>query len=103
MRRNAALRIEARKLRRRKSVATRSSLPLPLPPRYFEVLRRVDAYADYIAVVRAGDAKEAAQLAYDDERAFSWEPQGVVEFDARLYVTLDRDGSEIEGTEIGDR
>jgi hypothetical protein len=62
----------------------------------------VDAYADYIAVVEAGSAEEAAQLAYEDEHEFKWESQGVVEFDARLYVTLDRDGCEIEGTEVGD-
>jgi hypothetical protein len=66
-------------------------------------LCRIDAYADYVAIVKAASAEEAAQLAYEDESDFKWEPQGVVEFDDRFYVTLDRDGCEIDGTEVGDR
>jgi len=75
----------------------------PIPPGCFEVLCRVDAYADYVAVVEAETAEEAAELAYDDHGTLKWEHGGTCEFDARLYVALDADGGEIEGTEVGDR
>jgi hypothetical protein len=77
-------------------------LPAPLPPGTFEVLCRIDAYADYVARVDADTAEEAAELAYDDHGAYEWECRGTQEFDDRLYVTLDAEGSEMEGTEIGD-
>jgi hypothetical protein len=66
----------------------------------FEVLCRIDAYADYVALVEADSAQEAAELAYDDHGAYRWEHRAVQEFDDRLYVTLDKDGCEIEATEI---
>jgi hypothetical protein len=68
----------------------------------FEVLCRIDAYADYVAEVDADDAEEAAQLARDNHGDYTWEHSFTQEFDARLYVTLDRDGKEIEGTQVGD-
>jgi hypothetical protein len=68
----------------------------------FKVRRRVDAYVDYVAKVEAGSPKEAAELASDDETAFTWEEEGPCEFDARIFITLDADGSEIDGTECGD-
>jgi exonuclease VII large subunit len=68
----------------------------------FQVLRRVDAYVDYVAEVEADNPTEAAELASDDESAYEWQSQGEVEFDARLFVALDKDGREIDGTQQGD-
>ena len=48
-------------------------------------------------------AKEAAELADWQPGSYTWEPQGTCEFDARLYVTLDESGAEIESTMVGDR
>ena len=70
--------------------------------RVFTVRRRVDAYVDYVARVRANTAKRAAKLAAEDEAAFEWQEDGTCEFDARLYITLDSDGNEIEATEVRD-
>ena len=68
----------------------------------FSVLRRVDAFVDYVALVEADDAKEAARKASEDERPYQWARDGIAEFDARLFVTLDDEGNEVEGTEFGD-
>ena len=67
----------------------------------FEVLCRVDAWVDYVAMVEADDAEEAAWLAREGP-ALEWEQQGVVEFDARMYMTLDKDGEPMERTRCGD-
>jgi hypothetical protein len=106
MRRLWLERARQRKDRRRQSVRERTAPHAPAPDSglgRFEVLCRVDAYADYLALVEARDAEEAAELASEDLGSLKWESQGVVEFDARYYVTLDQDGLEIEGTEVGDR
>jgi PHD/YefM family antitoxin component YafN of YafNO toxin-antitoxin module len=68
----------------------------------FPVLCRIDAYADYVAEVEADDAEEAAQLARDNHGDYKWEHSFTQEFDARLYVTLDGNGNEIEDTQVGD-
>ncbi len=68
----------------------------------FSVRRRVDAYVNYVAEVEAETALEAAQLASDDEGAFAWQEDGTDEFDARLFITLDDDGYELEETEVRD-
>jgi len=68
----------------------------------FSVRRRVDAYVDYVARVEANTPAEAAELANDDEAAFEWECEGPCEFDARLFITLDAEGYEIDGTQVGD-
>jgi hypothetical protein len=68
----------------------------------FIVLRRVDAYVDYLAAVTAKTAAEAAELAEDDEGRYTWREVGTQQFDARLFVTLDKDGREIEATQVGD-
>lgn len=68
----------------------------------FQVLRRVDAYVDYVAEVEARDEKEAAAKAREDETIFTWTQCGVAQFDARLFVALDEDGNELGGTEHGD-
>jgi hypothetical protein len=68
----------------------------------FNVLCRIDAYADYVAVVEADTPEDAAQLAYDEHGDYKWEYHQTAEFDDRRYITLDDHGDEIEGTEIGD-
>ncbi len=68
----------------------------------FQVRRRVDAFVDYVANVEASSADEAAAKAYEDEAAFKWEETGVVQFDARMFVTLDPESNEIDGSQRGD-
>ncbi len=70
--------------------------------RTFQVLCRIDAFADYVAEVEADDPEAAAKLARDNHADYIWEHRSTPEFDARLYVTLDADGDEIERTRIGD-
>ena len=71
-------------------------------PGTFQVLCRIDAFADYVAEVEADDAEEAAELAHDNHADYKWDHRYTQEFDARLYVTLDADGDEIERTQISD-
>ena len=68
----------------------------------FKVLCRIDAYADYVAEVEATDAEGAAQMARDCHEYYDWEFHQTAVFDARLYVTLDTNGDEIESTQVGD-
>ena len=68
----------------------------------FQVLRRVDAFVEYIAEVDSDSADEATARAYDDETLFKWEQVSVAQFDARSFVALDEDGDEIEATQRGD-
>jgi UDP-N-acetylenolpyruvoylglucosamine reductase len=68
----------------------------------FQVLRRIDAFVDCVAEVEAVDAEEAAAKANEDETKFEWKKSGLSQFDARLYVTLDAAGNEIESTQQGD-
>lgn len=67
-----------------------------------QVLCRVDAYVDYRAEVEAASAEEAALTARHAPSDFKWTRQGETEFDAALYVALDDEGSEIDGTQCGD-
>lgn len=67
----------------------------------FQVLCRRDAFVDYVAEIEADTPEEAAELANSPFSNPKWEERGVVEFDACLYVALDADGNEIEGTETG--
>jgi hypothetical protein len=69
----------------------------------FNVLCRIDAYADYVAEVEADDAEEAAELARENHGDYKWEHDQTAEFDARYYVALDEDGEQIEATRTGDR
>jgi hypothetical protein len=68
----------------------------------FTVLCRIDAYADYVAEVEADNAAEAAELARENHGDYKWEHDQTAEFDDRLYVTLNDEGDEIEGTQVGD-
>jgi hypothetical protein len=67
----------------------------------FTVRCRVDAYVDYRAEVEAETPHEAAELARERPEDYKWEEEGPVEFDARGYITLDKDGDEIDGTQVG--
>lgn len=68
----------------------------------FQVLRRVDAFVDYVASVEADSPDEAAAKADADETLFDWEEVNISEFDARMFVALDDSGDEIDGTQRGD-
>lgn len=68
----------------------------------FQVLRRVDAFVDYVAEVDAPSANEAAARASYDETSLNWTPRSVAQFDARIFVTLDENGEEIDATQQGD-
>jgi len=66
----------------------------------FTVRRRVDAFVDYVARVVADSPIEAAELAEQEDGEINWTPDGVCEFDDRLFITLDTDGAEIAETEV---
>ena len=68
----------------------------------FNVLCRIDAFADYVAKVRAKNAKRAAELAEANHGRYKWVHDQTQEFDARLYVTLDENYRPIDETEIND-
>ena len=68
----------------------------------FTVRRRVDAYFIQEAEVNASSAQEAAQLARKDEDHYKWGEGDTETFDARVFVTLDDEGNEIEATATGD-
>jgi exonuclease VII large subunit len=68
----------------------------------FNVLCRIDAYADYVAEVEADNPTDAAELAMDNHADYKWEYEQTAEFDDRLYVTLDDKGVEIDETQCGD-
>ena len=70
--------------------------------REFTVLRRVDAYVTYTAVVEAEDEEQAAVLARKNEEDYDWELDDTVTFDAREYVTLTKLGHELDWTRVGD-
>lgn len=68
----------------------------------FQVLRRVDAFVDYVAHVEAASADEAVAHVAKDEAKFAWSEIGVAQFDARCFVVLDQDGDELDSTRRGD-
>ena len=68
----------------------------------FQIRRRVDAYIDYVATVGGEDANEAVEFARENEDRFEWQPDGQCEFDARMFIALDEEGCEIDGTQCGD-
>jgi len=68
----------------------------------FNVLCRIDAFADYVAEVEADNAEDAAELASESHNDYTWVHQGTAEFDDRTYITLDANGDEIESTQCGD-
>jgi hypothetical protein len=68
----------------------------------FKVLRRVDAYVDYEVEVEAATPDEACEIASREPAHLKWREIGTQSFDARMFVTLDGDGSELSETERGD-
>jgi len=67
----------------------------------FTILSRVDAYVDYTCEVEADDFEEAVDMAYDGDPSIKWVEQGVVEFDARHVVALDKNGDRIDSYSRG--
>jgi hypothetical protein len=68
----------------------------------FTVLRRVDAYVDYVTEVEANTPQDAVETARESDGQFAWEEIGTQQFDARGFVALDEDGDEIDSTARGD-
>jgi hypothetical protein len=68
----------------------------------FKVLRRVDAFVDYVAEIEAENPEEAAELAAGEEDSLKWRKEGTYQFDSRLFVTLDENGVTIDATSFGD-
>jgi hypothetical protein len=68
----------------------------------FTVLRRVDAFVNYATQIQAETAQDAAKLALAQDDALNWQETSTSTFDARLFVTLDGNGIEIEATQQGD-
>ena len=66
----------------------------------FQVRRRIDAYVDYVADVEAASPVEAAEAAKDAEGDLFWREEGTCEFDDRVFIALDEEGSEIDGTQV---
>jgi hypothetical protein len=64
----------------------------------FSVLRRVDAWIDYIAEIEAKTAEDAAIIASDQNDRLSWRRVGEEEFWNARYAALDEGGEEISET-----
>jgi hypothetical protein len=65
----------------------------------FKVLRRVDAWIDYVAEIEALNPAEAAALAYRSPREYVWTDAGREKFPTTLFVALDERGREMRETE----
>jgi hypothetical protein len=68
----------------------------------FTVLRRVDAFVNYETQIQAESAQDAAKFACAQDDALNWQETSASTFDARLFVTLDANGIELEATQQGD-
>lgn len=68
----------------------------------FKVRKRVDAFVNYVALVDADDAQDAANTAYDGFVDLEWKEEDVDEFDDCGVVTLDPDDNEMPETRRGD-
>lgn len=68
----------------------------------FKVLKRVDAFVIYVALVAADDAEDAANTAYEGLVDIEWKEVDVDEFDDHGVVTLDAEDNEMEQTRRGD-
>lgn len=68
----------------------------------FKVMRAVDAFALYEAVVEAADEIDAARIARENDSHIPWTDAGLTTFDARGFVTLAEDGKPIGITRVGD-
>jgi hypothetical protein len=64
----------------------------------FTVVRRVEAFVDYVAEVEADNAEQAAEIADQDEEKLEWTLDETFMLDDKLFVTLDGDGNEIPET-----
>ena len=65
----------------------------------FRVLRRVDAWIDYIVEIDADNPDEAARAAHRCPALFAWVRAGEEEFPNTLFVALDEQGCELAQTQ----
>lgn len=68
----------------------------------YKVQRTVDAAVIYTAEVEAESPERAVELASGEEEKYTWEEGDTVQYDARRFVALDKDGMDIEETARGD-
>ncbi len=66
----------------------------------FKVLRRVDAWVDYVAEVEAETADEASLKAAQMSEQIAWNRSGFEEFWNARFAVLDDDGSEMPSTVV---
>lgn len=66
----------------------------------FAVLRRVDAWIDYVVEVEAETATEAPRSAYQLSERLHWSCVGSEELWSARFAVLDEDGSEVPDTVI---
>lgn len=66
----------------------------------FKVLRRVDAWIDYVVEVEAITAVEASTMACQASEQLSWRRVGSEEFWNARFVVLDEQGSEVADTAL---
>ncbi len=64
----------------------------------FRILRRVDAWIDYVAEIEAASADAAARRAYEGDASLTWSCIGHEEFANSRIVALDEDGEELAET-----
>jgi hypothetical protein len=65
----------------------------------FRVLRRVDAWIDYLAEFEAENAEAASLLAQQSDHV-AWQRAGEAEFWNARFVALDASGNEIEESAV---
>lgn len=68
----------------------------------FRVMRRRDAFEIAVARVEASSAVVAAHVAQAREDQLDWHVVGVEAFEGASFVTLDEEGRELAGAEVGD-
>jgi hypothetical protein len=68
----------------------------------FKVLRRNDAFIDYVALIDADTPEEACRIASERDDTLRWVRHGEAEHDARAFFVLDAKDREIGSTERGD-
>lgn len=65
----------------------------------FKVLRRVDAWIDYVSEVDAATAAEASEIACARPANYVWARIGEEEFANAIVVTIDEAGGEVPDTQ----
>ncbi len=68
----------------------------------YRVRRRVDSFVVFETDIEADSEAEAVGVAQQAEDEFEWSVQGVEFFDAREFVAIDHEGTEVGETRTGD-